>query len=347
MAKKRSNDSDHRAPRRRAPALLENPPYARPATFFGRRRYDGLTRVPEVDVLLCGLPFDAGALIRPGARFGPQAVREASKDFGSYSDALGIDVNEELQIADGGDLTPQSQSLDEALTAIADRVEAIARSGVIGGFIGGDQTVTLGALRGIHRAKLRSVGFVHFDAGTDALTEGKGRPIHQHSVVHVAVEEGLLEPDAVIQVGIRGPHHAHSEMAHAFGKGFEIIKVDDVKWDLHAAVTQLRKVPREGGVYVSVDISVLDPAYAPGTASPRPGGLNTWELQQLLRALVGTNIVGFDVVEVAPPYDSHGKTAQAAASALHELLAVLADTRRSGRAAPSRSSRRRGQRMSP
>ena len=316
-------------------------------TFFGRPRSEASDPVPPVDVLLSGAPYDAGVLARPGARLAPRAVREASLGFGGYSDALGISVWDEIRAADGGDVASGPGAPGAVLETIARRSEAVARSGVIGGWVGGDQTITLGVLRGIHRAKLKSVAMVHIDASTDALGPAGSVDLHHQSVLRHAAEEGLVRPDAVIQVGVRGPHHSEEEPQRSIARGFEVVKIDDVKWDVHSAVSQIRKIVRQGSLYVSVDISALDPAYAPGASVPRPGGMNTWELQQILRALVGAHIVGFDVVEVSPPYDPAGITALAAASALYELLAVIADTHRSARPAPSSAGRRRGRRFSP
>ncbi len=305
--------------------------------------------VPAVDVLLCGVPFDGGTSFRPGARLGPRAVREASALARRFSAALGIDIYKELEVADGGDVTTSPHDIDQSLDAVAARAEAIARTGAITGFVGGDQTLTLGALRGIHRAKLRSVGLVHIDAHSNTSGPAWGRDVHHGSAIRVAVEEGLVRGDATIQIGVRGPYSSASDLDFALGSGFEIVNIDEVKWDLHSAVSQLRRAVRDNPVYVSVDVSALDPAYAPGTGIPSPGGMNTWELQQLLRALVGADIVGFDVVEIAPPYDPAGLTAMAGVSALQEILGSIADTRRSARPAPSthRPDSRRGRRVSP
>jgi arginase family enzyme len=329
------------APPAAAPA--PEPAYGRVPSFFGLPRFDPAGEVPSVDVLLTGLPHDAGALERPGARFAPRAVRDASASFGGYSEALGLHVWDEVAAGDGGDVFSSA----DPLAAIAQRAEAIARSGVVGGYVGGDQTVTLGVLRGLHRAKLKSVAMLHIDAATDTLGPAGARDLHHRSVLRVANEEGLLRSDTVLQVGIRGPHTSDREIRVAVGAGFEIVKTDDVKWDLHAAVSQIRKVVRQGSLYVSVDVSVLDPAYAPGAPGARPGGLSTWELQQVLRSLVGAQIVGFDVVEITPPQDPSGVTALAGAAVLHELLAVIADTHRSAGPAPSSAGRRRGKRLSP
>jgi len=328
------------------PPAAGEPWFVRPQTFFGLPEHPAQAPVPAVDVLLTGVPHDGGALERTGARFAPRAVREASLRLGGYSEALGIHVWDEISAVDGGDVAAVDEG-PRALDRIAERAETAARSGVVGGFVGGDQTITLGVLRGIHRAKLKSVAMLHVDASTDTLGKAGLRDIHHRSVMRVAREEGLLRADSILQVGIRGPHSSDRDLKVALGAGFEIIKSDDVKWDLHAAVSQIRRLVRQGSLYVSVDVAALDPAYAPGALGARPGGLSTWELQQVLRALVGAQIVGFDVVEIAPQYDPTGITALAGAGVVHELLAVIADTHRSAGPAPSTAGRRRGRRLSP
>jgi agmatinase/guanidinopropionase len=298
--------------------------------------------VPDVDVLLCGVPFDGGSSYRPGARFGPRAVRDASALARGFSAALGIDVFEELRVADGGDVPLSPHDIGAAIAAVADRAEAIARSGVIGGYVGGDQTVTLGALRGIHRAKLKSVGLVHIDTHSNTAGPAWGQDIHHGSVVRHAVAEGLIRPEWSVQIGLRGPYSSGGDLAFALSNGFEIVDIDEVKWDLHSAVSTLRKVVRQGPIYLSVDIAALDPAHAPGVGVPWPGGMSTWELQQILRALVGSEIVGFDVVEICPPFDHADLTAHAGVMVLQEILAAIADTRRSARPAPSTHDSRGG-----
>ncbi|HWZ93217.1 MAG TPA: arginase family protein, partial [Polyangiaceae bacterium] len=233
-----------------------------------------------------------------------------------------------------------------ALEAIAQRAELITRSGAIGGFIGGDQTLTLGVLRGIHRAKKKAFGLLHIDSQSN-VSGGPGDPaVHHASVIRHAVQEGLIRADSTMQIGIRGPYASSDDLSFARSHGFEIVSTDEVRWDIHAVVSQVRKLVRKSALYVTVDVSALDPASAPGTAFPLPGGINTWELQQILRALVGAEIIGFDVVEIAPTYDPSGITAITGVSIVHEVLAALADTRRSARPAPSshHSTSRRGRR---
>jgi guanidinopropionase len=331
------------------PVATENMPrYAGVQSFLRLPVVAEPHALPDVDVLLCGVPFDGGSTFRSGARFAPRAVREASALARGFSAALGIDIYDELRVADGGDVATAPHDIDAALDAIAARAEAIARSGVIPGFVGGDQVTTLGALRGVHRAKLKSVGLVHIDAHTNTVGPAWGQDIHHGSVIRHAVEEGLIRPDWTIQLGLRGPFSSSGELSFALSQGFEIVNVDEVKWDLHSAVSQLRKVVGRGPVYVSVDVGALDPAHAPGVGIPWPGGMNTWELQQILRALVGSEIVGFDVVEISPPYDHSGITAMVGVTVLQEVLSAIADTRRSARPAPStrRDATRRGGRIS-
>jgi agmatinase len=303
--------------------------------------------VPAVDVLLSGVPFDGGTAFRPGARFGPRAVREASALARPFSAALGVDVYDELKAADGGDIAASAGDIRSALEAISARAEQITRSGAIGGYIGGDQTVTLGVLRGIHRAKHKAVSLLHIDAQSNAT--GKDRTPQHGNVIRLAVEEGLIRPDSALQIGLRGPYSSADDLAFALSHGFDVVGIDEVRWDLHSVVSQVRKLVHKGALYVSVDVSALDPAAAPGTSFPLPGGMSTWELQQLLRALVGAELIGFDVVEIAPSYDQSGITAITVVSILHELLAALADTRRSGRPAASshHATTRRGRRLSP
>jgi agmatinase len=341
-----------------SPRRSKPPP--RPSLAPAQARFSGIPSflrlpvhdqgLPPVDVLLCGAPFDGGTSFRPGARFGPRAVREASALSRSYSQALGVDIFDELSVADGGDVGATAHDLPRALDAIAARAEAIAQSGAICGFVGGDQTVTLGALRGLRRAKRKSVGLLHIDSHANASPAADdGRDLHHGSVVRHAVQEGLVRPEATMQLGVRGPYSCAEDLAFSLGHGIEVVSTDDVRWDLHAAVSQVRRLAERGALYVSIDVSVLDPAYAPGTGFPVPGGLSTWELQQILRALVGAEIAGFDVVEIAPAYDPSGITGIVGVTLLQELLAALADTRRSVR--PAKSSRegssRRAKRFSP
>jgi agmatinase len=343
-SKKQPSSAPRSSPRRSQP-----PP--KPGLGASQPRFSGLPSflrlpvhdqgLPPVDVLLCGVPFDGGTSFRPGARFGPRAVREASALTRPYSQALGVNIFEELSVADGGDVGGAPHDIERALDAIALRAEQIAESGAIFGFVGGDQTVTLGALRGLRRAKHKAIGLLHIDSHVNASPAADdGRDLHHGSVIRHAVQERLVRPEATLQLGVRGPYSSADDLAFALGRGFEVVSTDDVRWDLHAVVSQVRRLAEKGTLYVSIDVSVLDPAFAPGTGFPVPGGISTWELQQILRALVGADIAGFDIVEIAPPYDPSGITGAVGVTILQEVLAALADTRRSVR--PAKSSRPHG-----
>lgn len=304
------------------------------ASFLRLPIHDDPANIPGVDVLISGVPYDAGSAFRPGARFGPRAVREASALASPFSQALGVDVFEELAAADGGDVVAQGSTVEAALEAVAERARAVAASGVIPGFVGGDRTLTLGALRGLRRSKHKALGALFIGANPAASSAPSREPRALNFVRH-AVNEGLVRPECAMQVGLRGPYAAADALSFAFSHGIDTVGIDEVRWDLHAVVSQVRRLVQKTALYVSVDIGALDPAFAPGASFPVPGGMTTWDLQQILRALVGAEIAGFDVVEMAPGYDPTGITQLAGVAVLHEILAAIADTRRSARPAPS------------
>ena len=291
------------ATRRRTPAARVS--YApdrerRSRGGFGMLDLPLVEGIPAVDVLLLGVPTDVGALHRAGARLGPDAVRQVSWMGGRYSSALGVDIYDELRVADGGNVSVEALTVEESLPRVAERVAAVARSGAVAGLVGGDQSTTLAALRGLRAAKKRAVGLVHIDAFHDMLPEQLERRvgIHHRNVIRHAVSEGLIRLDSAMQIGVRGPCDSAAEQSFALRQGFEVVTMDEVRWDFHAVVSQVRKLVSRGSLYVSIDLCALDPSMAPGVSTPAPGGMSTWQLQQLLRALVGAEIVGFDVVEL-------------------------------------------------
>jgi arginase family enzyme len=332
------SESAQAAPARPRHARFRPPPLGAPrapaiASFLRLPIHDDPSSIPEVDVLLVGVASDAGASFRPGARFGPRAVREASIFASPFSAALGIDVFDEVAAADGGDVRLATRGVEVVIEAVAVHTQKIAASGVIPGFIGGDRTVTLGALRGLRRSKHRALNALFISAHPGASSSVE--ELRAANFLRFAVSEGLVRTDSVMQVGLRGPYAGPDELAFAFSHGIQTVGIDEVRWDLHAVVSQVRKLVQKGALYVSIDLGVLDPAHAPGVGFPVPGGMTTWDLQQILRALVGAELAGFDVLEIAPDYDPSGITALAGISVLQELLAGLADTRRSARPAPS------------
>lgn len=288
---------------------------------------------PEVDesldVVLLGVPHDAGVEGRSGVFAGPDAVRQASWTFGSYNHALGVDVLKELQVVDGGDIGRREEPLERnaLLDAIAETTRALASGGQIPGLVGGSQLITLGALRGLNQAKRRPVSLLHITAKNrcrqDDLLEG--------GMLNCAMEESLLRKGGVLQVGVRGPSRDGFETGSALRFGFERLTMDDVRWDIHGSMETVRRWTDQGALYISVDLSAFDHGACPGVVRPSPGGLSCWEAQQVLRALLGADVIGFDVVGLCPEADVSEVTAISAVSMLHELLALIAEGRTGSR----------------
>ncbi len=309
------------------------PRFAGVSTFLRLPEHDDPR---DVDVMIVGAPFDGGTTYRPGARFGPRGVRQASALTRGFHPEPGLDLFEHLRCADGGDIATVPLSIDESLARIAARLEAIARAGAVPALVGGDHTVTLGALRAL--AKVHGpLGLVHFDAHSDTFGPAWGFDVHHGTIFRNAVEEGLLRPADVIQLGIRGPLTEAHDLAFAARSGFELVMIDAIKRDLDAARAKIAGFRGRGPVYVSFDMDCMDPAYAPGTGTPVPGGLSSYEALSLTRSLVGLDIVGLDVVEISPDHDPSGNTSLVAATVLAQMLAALAATRAAraqGAAAP-------------
>ena len=280
----------------------------------------------DVDVLICGAPFDGGTTFRPGARFGPRAVRVASALGRGYYPERGLSVFDRLRCADGGDILCVPMSIERSLAAIEARVQQIADAGAVPMLVGGDHTISLGVLRALRR-KHGPLGLVHFDAHSDTFGPAWDVDIHHGTVFRHALSEGLLRPADVLQIGIRGPFTSGSDLEFAEQAGVRIVMIDEVKRDLAAVARLVTEVSQRGACYVSFDMDGVDPAYAPGTGTPVPGGLTSYEALQLLRAVVGSGLVGADVVEISPDHDVSGITALLAVSVLGEILAALAATR--------------------
>jgi agmatinase len=302
------------------------PRYAGPDTFARLPRLEDLGGRTAA-VAVAGIPFDSGVSYRPGARFGPHAVRHASKMLRPYHPVLDAHPFDAQQVADAGDIAANPFDIPEAIASIERHAGALLSAADRLLVIGGDHTVALPLLRAT-AAKHGPVSLVHFDAHLDTWDTYFGAPYTHGTPFRRAVEEGLLALEASAHVGIRSPLYAYSDLADDKELGFATITTEDVgRHGTDQAVDRIRE--RVGGrpVYLSVDIDVLDPAHAPGTGTPEPGGLTTRELQFILRGLAGLNLVGADIVEVAPAYDHAELTALAAANVAYEYLALLALTR--------------------
>ncbi len=280
----------------------------------------------DVDVLICGAPFDGGTTYRPGARFGPRGVRQASALTRGFHPAQGVDLFAHLRCADGGDVACVPMSVERSLAAIEARAAQIAAAGAVPVFVGGDHTISLAPLRALARVH-GPLGLVHFDAHSDTFGPAWDIDLHHGTVFRKAVEEGLLRPRDVVQLGIRGPFTAANDLDFAREHGFRVVMIDEIKRSLDAVLAELAGLRGRGKFYVSFDLDGIDPAYAPGTGTPVPGGMTSWEALTLVRGLVGIDMVGLDVVEISPEHDPSGGTTLLAATLLTELLASLAATR--------------------
>jgi agmatinase len=304
-------------------ATLE-PRYAGEATFARLPRID---EVSHADVAIVGVPFDSGVSYRPGARFGPSHIRESSRLLRPYNPVLQVPVFAGQQVVDAGDLAVNPFSIEEAIGAIERGARDLLERTRFVLTLGGDHTVALPMLRAVS-AVHGPVAVVHFDAHLDTWDTYFGAAYTHGTPFRRAAEEGLLDRTGCLHVGIRGPLYTGADLDQDSELGFQVISAPDVD-QLGVPGMVERIVQRVGDrpVYVSVDIDVLDPAHAPGTGTPEAGGLTSRELLAALRSFARLNLVGADVVEVAPAYDHAQITGIAAAHVGYELLSALAARR--------------------
>ena len=297
------------------------PRFAGPETFARLPRID---QVEHADVAVVGFPFDSGVSYRPGARFGPQHVRQSSKLLRPYHPPLDVHPFHAQQVADAGDVGINPFSIDDAVATVERAADELREPGSTLLSVGGDHTIALPLLRSVARTH-GPVAVLHFDAHLDTWDTYFGAPTTHGTPFRRASEEGLIDRERSMHVGIRGPLYSAKDLSDDGILGFQVVRSDDYQLDgLAGVVERVRTRLADGPVYVSVDIDVLDPAHAPGTGTPEAGGLTSRELLHTLRSLAGTNVVGADIVEVAPAYDHAEITGIAAAHVAYELLAVLA-----------------------
>ncbi len=306
------------------PDALAVPRFAGPDTFA---RLPRLEDVGSAAVAIVGVPFDSGVSYRSGARFGPAAIRAGSKLLRPYHPALDVEPWRIQQVADAGDIACNPFDIMEAVGAIeAAAVDLLTRADRLV-TLGGDHTIALPLLRAMHQ-RHGPIALIHFDAHLDTWDTYFGMPYTHGTPFRRAFEEGLLAADRSVHVGIRGPLYSTHDLAQDAGMGFAIVSTADVaRHGVEVAIARILERVGSGAVYLSVDIDVLDPAHAPGTGTPEPGGLTTRELQTILRGLDGLDLVGGDVVEVAPAYDHAELTALAAANVAYEYLGLFARAR--------------------
>jgi agmatinase len=296
--------------------------------FAGSATFARLPRIDEVgsfDVAILGAPFDGGVSFRPGARFGPSAIRQASRHLRpAYNPAQDVSPYAVIQAVDAGDVPCNPFDIDHALQQIDDGVSELLGSGGRPVLLGGDHTIALGGLRAVAR-KHGPVALIHFDAHLDTWNSYFGADRTHGTIFRRAHEEGLLVQDASSHVGIRGPLYAAQDLVDDASFGFEVVRAQDIdRIGLAEIVDGVRRRTNDAPVYLSIDIDVLDPAFAPGTGTPEMGGLTSRELLALVRALPPDQIVAADLVEVSPPYDHAEITSLAAATLGYEITSLMA-----------------------
>lgn len=294
--------------------MAATPTFALPPTFLGLANHD-----PGARLVVAGIPFDLGTTNRAGARSGPAAIRAASRMLADGDNPSGWHDPARLDLADVGDFAIALGDIPASLAVIEAQAAAYAHLVALGG----DHTVTLALLRALVRRLGRPVGLVHFDAHLDTWADNFGQRLAHGSVFRHALDEGLVEPRRMVQVGIRSPvqREVHD---WTVGRGVTVIEAEEVHLATPAAMAaRIAAVAAGGPVYLSFDIDALDPSQAPGTGTPEVAGLFTWQAMGILRRLGGLDWVGMDVVEVAPAYDVAEITALAAASLAWQYLSLF------------------------
>jgi len=313
---------------RRAAKDVETPGGQRPASYAGIPTFLDLpaaTDATGLDVAVIGVPMDLGVSNRPGARFGPRAVRTIER-IGPYHPTFKAVPMAATRAADVGDVPFRSRySLEQSLEDIEHYYTALHAKRVRPLSVGGDHSITYPILKALGRDT--PVGLVHIDAHCDTMGAYDGSKFHHGAPFRLAVLDGVLDPERTIQIGIRGSSNMFWEFSHV--SGMTVVYMDEFTQAGVAAIAErARAVVGDGPVYVSVDVDGFDPAFAPGTGTPEVGGLTPREGLSLLRSLGGLDIIGADVVEVAPQYDPTTNTAQLAAQLLFEEFALMTLGRR-------------------
>jgi guanidinobutyrase len=293
-----------------------------------------MMRLPNVasaeglDACFVGVPFDLGTSNRTGARFGPRQIRSESVLLRPYNMATRAAPFDSLQVADIGDVAINPYNLPDSITRIETAYDAILKHGAKPITLGGDHTIALPILRAIHR-KHGKVGLIHVDAHADVNDTMMGEKIAHGTPFRRAVEEGLLDCERVVQIGLRGTGYAAEDFDWCRDQGFRVVQVEEC-WNRSLAplMEEVRQRVGGGPVYLTFDIDGIDPAYAPGTGTPEIAGLTVSQALEIIRGCWGLNLVGADLVEVAPPYDPFGTTALLGANLAYEMLCVLPGVKR-------------------
>ena len=298
----------------------EMPRFAGIATMM---RLPHLQSAAGLDAAFVGVPLDIGTSLRAGTRFGPREIRAESVMIRPYNMATGAAPFDSLSVADIGDVAINTFNLLDAVRIIEEAYDEILEHNVIPMTLGGDHTITLPILRAIHK-KHGKVGLVHIDAHADVNDHMFGEKIAHGTTFRRAVEEGLLDCDRVVQIGLRAQGYTAEDFNWCRTQGFRVVQAEEC-WhkSLAPLMAEVREKVGNGPVYLSFDIDGIDPAWAPGTGTPEIGGLTTIQAMEIIRGCQGLDLVGGDLVEVSPPYDTTGNTSLLGANLLYEMLCVM------------------------
>jgi guanidinopropionase len=312
-------------------------PYFHPVSGFDLPRFAGVPtfmrlphvpiddpRLTEVDVGLVGIPWDSGTTNRPGPRHGPRQLRDLSTMIRAQNGATGVRPFERINCADLGDVPPNPIDIEDGLSRVTAFYEKVRAAGVVPLTAGGDHLCSLPILRALGKAA--PLGMIHFDSHTDLFKDYFGGMQYTHGTpFRRAIEEGLLDPKRVVQIGIRGTAYDSEDRDFADSVGVRVIAIEE----FHArgaedVMREAREIVGDAPTYVSYDIDFVDPAFAPGTGTPEVGGPTSWQALLVARLLDGVNIAGADLVEVSPPFDPSGNTAFLGVSIMFEILCNMA-----------------------
>jgi agmatinase len=297
------------------------PRFANMTTFARLPRLD---QVDQAKVVIIGAPFDSGVSYRPGARFGPLAIRNGSQLLRPFDPALGRAPFSSVQVADGGDIAINPFSIEEAIATIEGSATQLYEQGAEKLLtLGGDHTIALPLLRAAHK-HYGGLALIHFDAHLDTWNTYFGAAYTHGTPFRRASEENLITPGSCLHVGCRGPLYSADDLAEDSNLGFTVITSDDLELNPEVELSnRIRSTVGELPVYLSIDIDVLDPSAAPGTGTPEAGGPSSGKVLRLLRSLSGLPVIGADIVEVAPAYDHAEITSIAAAHIAYTLVGLM------------------------
>lgn len=282
-------------------------------------------RIDDVDIGLIGVPWDSGTTNRPGPRHGPRQLRDASTMIRAQNGATGVRPFDLVNCADLGDVGPNPADIPDSMERITAFYDRLKPHGITPLTAGGDHLTSLPVLRSL--AKDTPVGMVHFDSHTDLYHSYFGGTMYTHGTpFRRAVEEGLLDPKRVVQIGIRGSTYDDEDTDFAKSVGIRVIRIEEFfARGVADLMAEAREIVGQQPTYVSYDIDFVDPTFAPGTGTPEVGGPTSFQALQVVRELDGLNIIGADLVEVSPPFDASGNTAFLGVSIMFELLCVMAN----------------------